>query len=343
MGLKKFNNPSSQDLAQFSEDQIIQLIRKTCGSKHSSVLCGMGDDAAVTKNGKPHLVFTTDALQENIHFTWKTISPFYLGRKLLAVNLSDLAAMGAKPRWALLSLAIPRNAPLLQFQEFLKGLQSSLKEYSVSLIGGDTDHSLMGWRVSMTLIGESSREVLRSKAQIGDDIWVTGHLGYSALGFNLLSKRKISLQKPGLQKFIRAHQNPTPRIKIGEFLNRSKMAHAMMDVSDGFLKDLGRLCRASRCGALIEWKHFHLSSVFKKYCDELNLSPESLVLAGGEDYELIFTASPQHETKILKAFQNQKLSVSKVGKIVERPKKAQVLDAEGKTLLLSTQGYSHFS
>ncbi len=295
----------------FTEKNLIQFSSRIFSNKKKDVLMGIGDDAAVLKFGDKKLLITTDSLQEHIHFEWKNTSPFLLGRKSLAVNLSDIAAMGGKPLWAVISIAIP--TPFLQrrgqgevIQEFYRGLQSSAKEFGVSIVGGDTDHSKKDWKITITLLGEVKYPIYRSGAKRGDDLWVTGFLGA-------------------------APKNPIPRVREGILLSQKKLAHAMVDISDGFLLDLEHLCEASSCGAQV--------SASALPVDKKSLS---FALSRGEDYELLFATSPKKRNEILKVFRSIKTKVSRVGKFVSKSKGVFVVDSHGQKMKFSRKGYQHF-
>lgn len=290
---------------KFSEQSWIDYIEKLFLSQNRNVLCGIGDDAAVLRVGNRKLLLTTDSLQENIHFKWKNTSPFLLGRKTLAVNLSDIAAMGGKPSWALLSMAFPRHEKKQRVFGFLQGLQSIAKEFGVSIVGGDTDHSKKDWRITLALLGEVENPVYRSGAKVGDDLWVTGFLGT-------------------------APQDPVPRIQAGRLLSQKKLAHAMIDISDGFLLDLEHLCEASSCGAEV------LASALPVGKKSL-----SFALSRGEDYELLFSASPQKRKKLQELFRKIKTPFHRVGVIVSG-RKVRVLDETRKEIFFKYKGYSHF-
>ncbi len=290
----------------FKEIDLIGLSSRIFSTKNKNIHYGIGDDAAVLKFGNKKLLITTDSLQEHIHFEWKKASPFLLGRKSLAVNLSDIAAMGGKPLWAVLAVAFPRNERKDRVLKFMQGLQSVAYEFGVSVVGGDTDHSKKDWKITIALMGEVKNPVYRSGAKVGDDLWVTGFLGA-------------------------APDNPIPRIKAGMLLSQKKLAHAMIDISDGFLLDLEHLCNASSCGAQV-------------FASELpvNKKPLTFALSRGEDYELLFAASPKKRNEIIKNFRNIKTKVSRVGLITSKSKGISVLDSHGQKMIFSYQGYQHF-
>ncbi len=289
-----------------SEHDFIRKFSKIFHAKKKDLLCGIGDDAAVLQFGNKKLLMTTDSLQEHIHFEWKSTSAFLLGRKSLAVNLSDIAAMGGNPLWAVVAVAIPVHEKFSRIQNFFQGIQSIAKEFGVSIVGGDTDHSKKDWKITLTLLAEVKNPVYRSGAKVGDDIWVTGFLGI-------------------------ASANPSPRVKAGRILSQKKIPHAMIDISDGFLLDLEHLCEASGCGAQV------LASALP-----VKKKPLALALSRGEDYELLFAASPQKRNEILNIFRNIKTKVTRVGEVVSKSKGISVLNSHGHKIQFSHKGYQHF-
>ncbi len=314
-------------LKQIGEQKLHRLLKTWAGVSKFPVKKGIGDDAAVLEWGSKKILLTTDSLEEKLHFDFRYTSPILLGQKALSVNLSDIAAMGGTPNVALLALSIPPRAPLQQLKEFYKGFLQQAKKFQVQLVGGDLDASPKGWRINVTLMGETIRPVYRSGAKLGDEIWVTGELGNSAMGLKLLQQKKKAIQN-----FKRAHLSPNPRVKEGMALSEKKLAHAMIDVSDGLLLDLERLCEASQVGAEID------AELIPRHSS----CPLNFALAGGEDYELLFTASSRNAEKIQKIFRNLRTPVSKIGKIVDRKNKVRVLNAQKKPLRFQTKGFCHF-
>ncbi len=333
-------------LSEIGELNFIEKIKKVFSTSASHILCGIGDDTAVLKFGNRNLLFTTDALLEKIHFDWKYTNPYLLGRKSLSVNLSDIAAMGGKPRFAVISLAIPANESLQKIEKFYLGIRDCAKQYKTSMVGGDTDRSKDGWKITIALIGEVKKPVYRSGAKIGDQIWVTGHPGFSALGLNLLRAHLLSpsLQRRGLGggQFTEVHQNPTPRIKEGKILSEKNLTSAMIDISDGLLLDLQQICSASKVGAKIYSDALPLSEVFKSTSKKLKLDPIQLALTGGEDYELLFTSPQKNEKNLVRTFKKLKTSLHCIGKITPQNQGVKVIDARGNEIKFKQKGFSHF-
>jgi thiamine-monophosphate kinase len=338
-------------LSQIGEARIIREIAKILKTQDPDVLCGIGDDAAVLQLGNKKILFTVDALLEAVHFDWSYSSPYLLGRKSLSVNLSDVAAMGGRPRWALVSLALPSRARMKTLMEFYRGLRDCGREFGVEIVGGDTDRSAEGrWKITVAVIGEAEKVLYRKGARVGDGIWVTGSLGRSALGFEILRRglnRKKSFARWAspkiLQSFIEAHLNPVPRVREGFRLAQSSCATSLIDVSDGLLLDLERICSASGVGARIEADSIPWAPQFYELCSRIRVSPLSLALSGGEDYELLFTAPPEKKEKLIKLlFEGLGPRPICIGEVVSAKKGIEVVDEKGKAVKTGKKGYHHF-
>ena len=349
-----------QDVGEFG-----LISRLTAGAKQGcGVVTGIGDDAAVTAlSPGMQLLTSTDMLLEDVHFRRSWHDPYRLGRKSLAVNISDIAAMGGIPRWALLSLAIPADMPLDYLDLFSAGFLSVAAAHGVSLIGGDTCSSRAGLAISVTIMGEQlpAHILLRSGALPGDEIWVTGTLGDAALGLKLLEGGFDSAQPPGADHppntarppecslsgvegndFLIARQlDPTPRAAVGQALAASGLLSAMIDVSDGVLSDFGHIAEQSGVGGIIQFEKLPLSAAFKAFTRS---SPSSCCLAvsGGEDYELCFTAQPAHREKIGRIMKKCGVRAAPVG-IVTNSQEVVVINADGSRHHTASSGFNHFS
>ena len=230
-------------------------------------------------------LITADLLIEDIHFNLQWTSLSDLGHKSLAVNLSDIAAMGGVPAYVILSLGIPAHFDSRQIAQLYRGLSALAKKSRVHLVGGDTNvaKSLV---ISVCVVGHAPyAPVRRSGARAGDDIYVTGTLGDSALGLKYLRQRNISVKAGPLAQLLARHHRPIPRLAAGAALARGKLAAAMIDVSDGLLQDLGHICKASGVGALIWNEQLPLSRAYRKLAGRAGTR---YALSGGEDYELLF-------------------------------------------------------
>jgi thiamine-monophosphate kinase len=347
-------------LYQLGELGIINKFFQHFSLAASGINLGMGDDAAALEIPKGYMqLITTDIMVEDIHFERKYCAPQFLGHKILAINLSDIAAMGGEPRYFLLSLGFPEDLEVEFLEAFIAGLQQTAKDYNVTLIGGDTSASKKYIILSLTLLGQvKKRELItRSGAKPGDYTYVSGHIGCSAVGLNLLKagyyldsgmvfKRGVSIDKDEeklARQCLLAHLSPSPRLKLGRVLSAKRLARAMIDVSDGISRDLNHICRLSKCGALLYEESLPISEAVHYWAKKLKLSPYDLALHGGEDYELLFTLPPEkaeeleHEIK-----KNQLISATKIGEIKDQKEGIKIQHLDGTRSMLTDKGYDHF-
>ena len=297
---------------------------------------GVGDDGAIVRPSPGcELVISTDMLVAGTHFLPDT-DPADLGWKTLAVNVSDMAAMGAEPRWALLAVALPA-ATESWIEKFAQGFFACADAFSIDVIGGDTTKGPCNFCV--TIFGEApaGAALLRSGAALGDEIWVSGHPGRAALGLAHLQGQTV-LSEPALTDCLAALHRPQPRVALGLALRG--LATAAIDVSDGLLADLGHILAASGVAATLQPAvpaagHFILPAPsFARDC----------FLAGGDDYELVFTASATHHAEIDALAAKLGLPLHCLGNIAAGiPGQLTVLDATGQPLDIARRGYDHFS
>lgn len=273
-------------------------------------------------------------LVEGVHF-FPGDDPFLLGRKSLSVNLSDMAAMGAKPAWALLALSLP-TADEAWLDAFSKGFMMQAESYAVDLIGGDTTKGPLA--ICVQIMGEVDTELAlrRDGARIGDDIWVSGNLGDAALGLAHL-KGEIRLEEEDAKACLKALRDPEPRIELGLALRG--LSKCAIDISDGFCADLGHILEKSGVAGRVALSGLPISKTMEKYCGS-DVGGKA-VLSGGDDYELCFTASPEKSDEIGAIGEKLGLRLAKVGKIAGGAGLV-VLDSEGRELKLGERGYAHF-
>ena len=290
-------------------------------------MLGVGDDCALlAPRGGLELAVTTDMLVEGRHFA-AGAAPRALGHKALAVNLSDLAAMGATPRWALLALALP-SADEGWLAEFSGGLFALAQRFGVELVGGDTTRSPLR-TISIVAIGEVSAGLAlrRSAARAGDDVWVSGEIGGAAL----------ALRRPDLaQSAPRLHQ-PEPRVALGERLRG--LAHSAIDVSDGLAGDLGHILERSQVRAVIDYARIPRPALFATLADP-DLERDCVV-SGGDDYELLFTAPPERRAHVERISREIDLALTRIGTIQAGAVQLLVRDAQGRPMEHGG-GYDHF-
>jgi thiamine-monophosphate kinase len=324
------------------ENRIVELLRKRYSSVNRLLKRGIGDDAAVILPGgaKEYWSITTDVLIEHVDFRREWTNPRWLGFKALSVNLSDLAAMGARPRFFTVSLALPSGlSPEPWILQFYKGLSELAGPQRALLIGGDLSRSESGIMISITAFGESlKRRVLyRSGGRPGDRLYVTGVLGKSAAGLQLLHAGCIHPKKGPQKEAVRAHQRPEPRCSAGIWLAQSGLVSCMMDISDGLSTDLARLCRSSSVGAEIDTAALPLFPESSSW----NCDPLTLAFHGGEDYELLF-AVRQSETETLEnSYPAEFPPISRIGKLT-RGWQLTITESGKRRRRLSEKGYDHF-
>lgn len=336
---------------RLDEFAFIALIKNRFGRVPRRVAMGIGDDAAVVR-GSPtrDWLVTTDLLTEDVHFSLDTTSFDDLGYKAAAANLSDIAAMGGTPVCLLIALAIPRTVSQSDVSRLYRGIHRACRPHRVSLIGGDTSSSRAGLFLNITMIGEIARgaAILRSGADPGDLLYVSGTLGESLAGLMLLSKTTARGVRPGLgsadrTRLIRRHRRPTPRVALGLALASQRLATAMIDVSDGLSGDLAHICEESRVGALLDRTALPLSPPLRKFAMLAGASAESLALQGGEDYELLFTVPPRHEQAVRRIGRLLRVPVTRIGRIMPARFGMKVMDHEGRSVHLTVTSYRHFT
>lgn len=321
-------------LRHLAERELISAIKKDFSSRKKGIVFGIGDDGAVLKIGRKYLILTKDLLFEGFHFIRGLHPPFLLGRKSLNVNLSDIAAMGGTPRFALLGLGIPAGTPPEWVTEFFSGFGSAAEEGRVVLVGGDVSGAAK-ISISVTILGESTAVVPRIGARPGHLLYVSGYLGDAMAGFSLLKKGHRIGKNPSADSLLRAFLDPAPQIALGKALARKKLASAMIDTSDGLSVDLLHLCEESKLGAEIYLDRLPISSGLRDFARR----PLELALHGGEDYQLLFSVAPDKTAGLLGL--QRKYKITQIGHM-RRRKGIRAVDAQGKRLPLKTKGYEHF-
>jgi thiamine-monophosphate kinase len=343
-----------------NEFDFIKRIRKLAHERGAApgLVRGIGDDAAVLKSlPGSDVVVSTDLLVEDLDFRRDTTQPALLGHKALAVSLSDLAAMGARPRWALLSLGVPKDVWDSGFVDDLYvGFFELAGRYGVQLIGGDLSRTTDKIVIDSIAIGEcvTGREVFRAGAKTGDQIFVTGFLGDAAAGLRLI-ERGARLHTPetneptaaverGAERHPTDHLllrqlQPEPRVGWGLLLGEQQLATAMVDLSDGLSSDLNHLCEESEVGALIDAARIPIDPLVKDLSGRRALDPLMLALHGGEDFELLFTVSPENVAKLPKRVDG--VSLTCIGEIKEAAAGVQISEGT-KIWNLEPGGWEHF-
>jgi thiamine-monophosphate kinase len=317
-----------------SEFEVLEMLRR----KFS--LGKIGDDCAVLpKDSETDLVVTADMLVEDIDFRLEWTKPEFIGHKALAVSLSDIAAMGADPTWAMLSIAVPEHLWDTRFiEKFYTGWHKLAKTYKVELVGGDISRSPDKLVIDSIVAGEVRKggAILRSTAKPGDGIFVTGELGGAAAGLKILDD--CGWYNPDLPheklKLVEKQVKPVPEVRIGNLLQKNKLATAMIDISDGLSSDLHHLCLASGAGAKIYARKLpvdeNLKAVIKSPMQRLEMA-----LNGGEDFELLFTAGKKYFSLL------ERTLFHRIGEITPNVGVIE-LTVKGETRVLPPRGYRHF-
>jgi len=333
-----------------SEFDFIDTLRQRAGGAGHSLVAGIGDDAAVVRStaGK-ETVITADLLVEDIDFRRTTTPPYLLGHKALAVSLSDIAAMGARPLWSMVSIGVPEDVWETDFVERLyDGLLGLANRYGVQLIGGDTSRTNERIVIDSIVSGEcaAGMAVMRSGARAGDQVFVTGSLGAAAAGLRLIERgahlAEQNLADDDSQKLdhiLLRQLRPEPRVGWGMVLGEERLATSMIDLSDGLSSDLNRLCAASSVGALIDSALLPVDDRVTELCGRRALDPLQLALHGGEDFELLFTVKPADVARLPRRVDGTE--IKRIGEITESRDGVRV--SEGTRIWeLKPGGWVHF-
>jgi thiamine-monophosphate kinase len=331
------------------ELELIRLIRRiTERGPAERVETGIGDDTAVLRlEPGARLLATTDVVVEDVHFRRAWASPFDIGWKAMAVNLSDIAGKGGRPLWALIGLALPAPVDPAEVEALYEGMRQAAAPHGVAIVGGDTSVSPRGWFVNVTLLGEHlGAPKLRSAAKPGDAVAVTGTLGRSAAGLAALEagRARLGAVRPEmLEAVTSAHLRPTPRVAEGRWLGAAAGVHAMMDCSDGLATDLGHVCRESRVGASVALDRLPVDTAAREIAAVLDADALSWSTSGGEDFELLLTCDPAEVDALRDGLGRATgTALTVVGKIGELEAGLTFLDAGGLPVAMRA-GYEHFS
>jgi len=332
--------------SELGEFGLIDLLAKMAYSARDNkqaswqqLITGIGDDAAAWYGEAATQLATIDSFIQDIHFTLGTASWEDLGWKAIAVNLSDIAAMGGIPRYALVSLALPGHTEVEDVTALYKGMIDLAQRFEVAIVGGDTSSAPLV-AINITILGSTrSRDkhiLTRSAAKPGDKVAVTGELGAAAAGVRMLN-RKLPFSPEATACFKKAFLHPYPRIAEGQLLVEQEVKSAI-DMSDGLIQDLSHICKASQVGARIEIDRIPIQPEVKANFGDRALE---LALSGGEDYELLFTGSTEVTDKVKKA---ASCPVTVIGEIVaDKTGEITLVDKKGEPFNLAKTGWEHFA
>ncbi len=325
-------------------DRVTSLMKAT---RPDQTLVSFGDDGAVYRPtpGKAQ-VLTVDMLVEGVHFTRQTMSPVQIGHKALAVNLSDLAAMGAVPAYFLISIGVAEDWTEKALQDIYVGMSRLAAAHRIDLIGGDTVTSPRQLVISITAVGEADTQnlPLRSRARPGHIVFVTGKLGLAAAGLHLLLQENVSQQeKERFAPLLKAHQEPDPHVQQGQLIVHLAQDEpvALNDVSDGLASEANEIAQASGVDLVLEKKKLPTSRLLLDYAQLQGVDPYDWILTGGEDFVLTGTIAPELFARLNQAFRHQGFPLYEIGRVVSGS--GQVwLDDGGKIEPLKAMGYNHF-
>lgn len=337
------------ELSEVGEFGLIDRLTKGFSKKQQSTVKGVGDDAAVVeKDERSYSVISTDMLTEGVHFNMMYTPLKHLGYKSVIVNLSDIYAMNATPRYITVSIAVSNRFPVEALEEIYEGIQTACEIYNVDLIGGDTTSSVSGLVISVTAVGDVLKEKItyRSGAKENDLIVVTGDLGAAYVGLQILEREKeVYKTNPNMQPELEGHDyilerqlKPEARKDVIRFLRELDVQPtAMMDISDGLASEVLHICKNSGVGAAIYDEKLPIDPVAYQTARDFDLDPSTCALNGGEDYELLFTISQEDYEKI-----KGSPHMTVVGHITDSASGAMIIDKGGAQLPLKAQGWNHF-
>ncbi len=330
-----------KDIGEFG---LIEKISKGCLIRQENIIKAIGDDAAafVTDPGMVFLV-TTDLFVERIHFLRQATTGFNLGYKSLAVNLSDIAAMGGVAREAFVSIAVPDDCPIDFIEDIYKGMKTLARRFDVNILGGDTTGSKIDLIINVVVTGEVEKDGIRcrDRAKPGDRIACTGFLGDSRAGLYLILNN-ITSESPAFSYLFHTHILPEPHLGQGRFLSSEPGVHACIDVSDGLSSDLWHIVTQSRVGARIFAEKMPISKPLFEFCTRFDFDPVSYALSGGEDYVLVCTLSPECAHEIAEKFMKQFGSpLYLIGEITESGK-MMMIRPDGREEPFRPSGWDHF-
>lgn len=331
-------------LKELGEFGLIRRIAEGCLIRPDHVLKGIGDDAAAFSPvpGEVSLV-TTDLLIEGVHFLRETTSGFKLGYKALAVNLSDIAAMGGTPQEAFISIAIPPDCSSEYIEELYRGAKKIAGEFDLNILGGDTTRSRSDLVINIALFGSAPEQQIlyRHTARPGDTIFITGFPGESRAGLHLLTE-KMDHSTTAFSELIDTHLTPKPHVREGRFIAATGRVNAAMDISDGLSSDLGHISKESSVGIRLYTDKIPVSKNLAAFCDHFRIDPVEYTLSGGEDYILAFTVPEGHSKKVSAQYLEKfGTPVYPIGTIVKE-ETMELYYPDGTIRPLSPRGWDHF-
>lgn len=337
------------EISEVGEFGLIDKISKEFSLQNQESILGIGDDAAVIDNGTDqYTLISTDMLLEGVHFDMTYMPLKHLGFKAVAVNVSDIVAMNGIPKQITVSMALSNRFSVEAVEEIYKGIQSACKHYKVDLIGGDTTSARAGLVISISVLGlvEKDKITYRKGAKSTEVLCVTGDIGSAYMGLQILEQEKQVFQaNPEMQPelegkdyILQRQLRPSARTDvIHELRDLGVVPTSMIDISDGLASEVMHLCKASDLGAMVFEEHLPLDALTYETAIDFNISPTTVALNGGEDYELLFTVKQSDYKKIEKHFK-----ITAVGYMQEKSKGIRLQTRAGQNIAIQAQGWKHF-
>ncbi|MGD8520919.1 MAG: thiamine-phosphate kinase [Desulfobacterales bacterium] len=332
------------NLKDIGEFGFIKKISRGCLIRPNNIVKAIGDDAAAFRSDPDRLsLITTDLLVERIHFLRNAISGFDLGYKSLAVNLSDIAAMGGTGLEAFISIAIPQDCPLDYLEDIYEGMKHLAAKFDVNILGGDTTSSQIDLIINIVVHGTvAENEMLcRDAAHQGDIIVSTGYLGESKAGLHFILNQ-ISADTDEDKQLLKAHLLPEPHLEEGRFLAQQTGVHAAIDTSDGLSSDLGHIVEESKVGARLFADKIPVSQNLRKFCTRFDFDPVAYALSGGEDYTLLCTIAAETAAEVATGFKKKfSRPLFQIGEITDT-RRMELVWPDGRVSAFSPSGWDHF-
>lgn len=325
-------------VSELSERALVARVQQQLAPPPPFVAIGIGDDAAVVESERNRLeVLTVDALVDGVHFDRRFTPPEDIGHRALAVNLSDLAAMGATPRLALLSLALPASLDVADFDGIIRGLAALAAVHRVALVGGNLTRTPGPLTIDLTAIGSVKRRCVlpRGGARPGDLVYVSGTIGAAAAGLHMLQESADAADACAVR-----YRRPEPRVKLGQMLGRNRAASACVDLSDGLADGVTRIAESSAVGMTIDASALPIDPDARRWFEARGADPVQASLVGGDDYELLFTVRPRQRGRLKAACRHAGVNVTKIG--VCTADRALLVTAPGGGTTAMPAGFSHF-
>ena len=326
-----------------SEFELIERLKQILPPNSSQVELGIGDDAALVQWNQKQILTTVDSLVEGVHFDWKFCQPSEVGKKAVKVNFSDIAAMGGKPRVALIALGLPIPWDQEKVEEMYRGISEVCVESGVDVVGGNISRNPERLWISITVLGESEHGVLkRSGAQVGDVVFLSGTVGEAAAGLELL-RLQPELARRQFPTLVSRYTEGQAQLELGKLLARNPEVHALIDVSDGLSSELWHLSKASQVEIVIQADQLWVSEELKSASALLSQSPLWWQLSGGEDYELLGTCSSKAWKSLYQECETLKFPIRAIGEVVRTGTGVSLKKESGLLEPLPAQGWNHLN